>query len=187
MIKKTIEFTDFNGVKQVEDHYFNLTKSELFKMEVTAEGNSLQEYASKIVAANKGSEIMDLFDKVLAKAYGIRSEDGKRFMKSEEIYKAFAESAAYDAFFFELVTDADKMAKFFNGVVPADVQTEASSIEELKAQALAAKGGHNKPTVDTMTVVKDVPTESAEEKDISQLTREQLEARLNEMGKSDLK
>lgn len=181
MIKKTIEFTDFNGDKQVEDHYFNLTKSELFKMEVTAEGNSLQEYAQKIVEANKGSEIMDLFDKVLAKSYGIRSEDGKRFMKSEEIYKAFSETAAYDAFFFELVTDADKMTKFFAGVVPTDVQAEASSIDDLKAQALAAKGGFNKPTVETMTTVKDIPTESLaakEPQDISSLSREELEARL---------
>ena len=34
MIKKTITYTDYNGVSRTEDFWFNLTTAELMKMEL---------------------------------------------------------------------------------------------------------------------------------------------------------
>ena len=32
MLKKTITYTDYNGVERTEDFYFNLTRAELMEM-----------------------------------------------------------------------------------------------------------------------------------------------------------
>lgn len=189
MLKKTITFTDFDGVQRTEDHFFNMTKAELFKIEVTAEGNSFVEHFKKIAESNDGKKIMDTFEMILSKAYGVRSEDGKRFMKSEDIFKGFTESAAYDAFFFELVTDAVKMSEFIRGLMPVDLRDDTSS-EDLKAQVLAQKGGYNKPSVKDMTTVSNIPTEYVNtedrkplnEQEVAQMSREQLEAQLAKMN-----
>lgn len=189
MLKKTIAFTDFDGVQRVEDHYFNLTKAELFEMEVSADGNSFQEYLQKIVEANEGKQIMAVFKEILEKSYGVRSDDGKRFMKSKEIFKAFTETEAYSEFFFELVTDAEKMSAFTTGLMPVEVRNEASA-EDLKTKLLAQKGGYNKPEVKDVNIVKSVPTEYVntedrkplDEQEVGQLSREQLEAQLARMN-----
>lgn len=117
MLKKTISCNDFNGVERTEDFYFNLTKSELIEMDVTAEGG-LQERIDRIVKSQNGGEIMKLFKGIILKAYGEKSADGRRFMKSEEISKAFEETMFYDVLFYELVTDADAAADFVNSIIP---------------------------------------------------------------------
>lgn len=185
MLKQTITYKNFEGVEKTIDAYFNLTKSELFEMEVTGEGNSLQEHMKKIMDANDGKEIMRVFKEVLAGSYGVRSEDGERFIKSSKLFEEFSQTLAYDKFFFELVTDAEKMAAFFNGVVPSELNKGGLSVDELKAQVLEQKGGYKKPEVKTSTVVKDLPTvtegeEAATAVDISKLSREELEARLRQ-------
>jgi hypothetical protein len=60
-------------------------------------------------------------------AYGIRSDDGRRFMKSEQISKEFSETGAYDEIFMWLITGGDKaVAEFINGIVPPQVAEEAA-------------------------------------------------------------
>lgn len=180
MIKKPITYTDFNGVERTEDFYFHMSKAELFKLEVTAEGNSLHEYLQKVVAANSGKKIMEVFELILESAYGVRSEDGKRFMKSEEIFKDFKETNAYSEFFFELVTDAEKAAEFISGLIPSDIREKVSP-EDI----LAAKGGYNKPSANnSIKKVEDLPVEVATAsrgEDTVELSREELEARLRAM------
>lgn len=180
MIKKTISYTDFDGKQQSEDFYFNLNKAELFKLEVTAEGNSLQTYLERIVKANSGKEIVNVFELILKSAYGVRSEDGKRFMKSDDLFKAFQETEAYSEFFMELVTDADKASKFINALIPADLRENKTP-----EQVLAAKGGYNKPAQDnSVQKVDDIPMNPYREeaKDISLLSREELEARIRQQN-----
>lgn len=50
-------------------------------------------------------------------AYGVKSEDGRRFMKSEEISRSFMESPAYEILFEELVTNDKAAADFVNAVM----------------------------------------------------------------------
>ena len=38
MLKKTIKYTDYNGVERTEDFYFNITKAEAIEMEMTTTG-----------------------------------------------------------------------------------------------------------------------------------------------------
>lgn len=117
MLKKTFTYTDYNGVERTEDHYFNLSQAELMEMELSTTGG-LAERINKIVAAQDAPEIVKVFKDLVLKAYGQKSADGRRFIKSEELSNEFAQTEAYSQLFMELATDADAAAKFVNGIVP---------------------------------------------------------------------
>lgn len=120
MLKKVITFTDYNGVERKEEHYFNLTKSELVKMQYSINGG-YGEMVQRAIEAKDGKVIMNVIEELIDKSYGIKSLDGRRFEKSEEITKAFKQTEAYDQLFIELVTDDVKAAEFINGIRPADI------------------------------------------------------------------
>lgn len=124
MLKKTIEYTDYNGVSRTEDFYFNLTKSELVEMELTTDGG-FEEYIRRIVNAKDDAEIVKIFKEILFKSYGEKSDDGKRFIKSRELSEAFSQTEAYNKLFMELATDAEVAANFINGIMPAVKKTSA--------------------------------------------------------------
>lgn len=135
MLKKTIPYKDYNGVERVEDFYFNLSKAESMEMELSITGG-LSEMIRKIVAAQDTPTIIATFKEIILKAYGEKSPDGRRFIKSEELSKAFSETEAYSILYMELATDANAAAEFVNGIVPKDVDTPAA--QQGAAPALTA-------------------------------------------------
>lgn len=126
MIKKTITYTDYNGVERTENFYFNLSKAEVMEMEMGAEGG-MAAAIQKIVDAKDAPAIIRVFKDLVLKAYGIKSDDGRRFMKSKEISEAFAQTEAYSQIFMELATDTDAASAFINGIVPADLAQQAAN------------------------------------------------------------
>jgi hypothetical protein len=120
MLKKTITYKDYNDVERTEDFYFNLTKAEVMEMEMSTTGG-LAEMIQRIVAAQDAPAIIKIFKDLLLKAYGEKSPDGKRFVKSDAIREAFEQTEAYSILFMELATDDKKAAEFINGIVPADL------------------------------------------------------------------
>lgn len=120
MLKKPIKFVDYNGVPREEVFYFNLSKVEVTEMEVSVNGG-LTQYLEKIVAAQDQGQIIALFKELILKAYGEKSPDGRRFMKSPEITRAFAETEAFTELFMEFATNADAAAAFVEGILPKDM------------------------------------------------------------------
>lgn len=135
MLKKTITYTDYNGVEKKEDFYFNLTKAEVVEMELTTTGG-LAEAITKIVDAKDIPAIVKIFKDLILKAYGEKSADGKRFVKSKELSEAFAQTEAYSELFMELATDADAAAKFVNGITPVEIP--ADQLEKARLNAAKA-------------------------------------------------
>lgn len=123
MLKKTIEYTDFNGTPRKEDFYFNLSKAEVMEMEMSKKGG-LAEEIQRIVSAQDAPAIIKVFKDLVLKSYGVKSPDGRRFIKSQELRDDFEQTEAYSILFMELATDADAAAKFVNGIVPADMSQE---------------------------------------------------------------
>lgn len=117
MLKKTIKYTDYDGNVREEDFYFNLTKAELMEMEMGTTGG-LTQMVNKIVAEQETPKIVALFKEIILKAYGEKSPDGKRFVKSEELSAAFAQTEAYSDLFMELATNDGKAAEFINAIIP---------------------------------------------------------------------
>lgn len=118
MLKLTRTYKDYNGGTRTEDFYFNLTQAEVTEMEVSVDGG-LVEMINRIVAAQDGKQIIALFKDIILRAYGEKSPDGKRFIKSQELRDAFAQTEAYSDLFMELATDSKAAADFINGIVPA--------------------------------------------------------------------
>lgn len=129
MLKKTVTYTDFNDVERTEDFYFHLTEAELSEMDLDAEGN-LADKLQKIIDSKNMKEIKDAFKWIVLKAYGEKSEDGRRFMKSEEIRNNFEATQAYSDIWVELATDADAASAFVNGIMPKKINEERKKQEK---------------------------------------------------------
>lgn len=128
MLKKTTTYTDYNGVERTEDVYFNLSKAELTEMELEIEGG-FNAYLQRIVSGQNMPEIIKTLKAIILKAYGEKSPDGKRFIKSKELSESFAQTEAYSQLFMELVSDAEAGAKFINGILPADIAKQVTQQE----------------------------------------------------------
>ena len=137
MLKKTITYTDYNGVERTEDFYFYLSKADLMEMEMGTTGG-FAEMIQKVVNAQDAPAIIKIFKDLILKAYGEKSADGKRFIKNDELREAFSQTEAYSQLFMELATDSDAAAKFVNGMMPADVSEKIQNNAETN-KFLAAK------------------------------------------------
>lgn len=127
MYTKRIQYEDWNGELREEDFRFNLSKSDIVEMEANTEGG-LENYIKEISEKLDAKKIMEFTKMFILKSYGEKSLDGKRFMRSDEISKAFSETPAYDKLFMELVTDADALADFIANVIPKDVREQAQKV-----------------------------------------------------------
>jgi len=124
MLKETRTYTDYDGNERTEDFYFNLTKAEILEMELSTTGG-MENMVRRMIAAQDTPELVALFKKLVLTAYGVKSPDGRRFIKSDALREEFSQTEAYSDLFMELATDADKAAAFVNGIVPVDL-AEAS-------------------------------------------------------------
>lgn len=130
MLKKVITYEDpFTEETVTETLYFNLTTAELVELEVGKSGG-LGEHLKRIVDSGDGAKIMAEFKNLMLMAYGVRSEDGKRFLKNDRIREEFQGTEAYSVVFTELVTNAEIAAKFINAIMPKNLNNE---IEKIKA------------------------------------------------------
>lgn len=136
MYKKTIHYVDFDGNERDETLYFNLTKAEMIKMELRTGG--MQELIQRITEAKDSYQVAEVMEDIIARSYGEKSPDGKRFVKNQEIMDAFKATDAYSELFMELVTNAQAASEFVNGIMPADIREKAQ--EELKRRE--AEGGN---------------------------------------------
>lgn len=118
MIKKTIAYTDYNGNQRKEDFWFNLSKAEVARMEMSTEGG-MAEMINRIVAAQDVPSLISIFEEMIQKSYGVKTPDGRGFVKRKEDLESFMATEAYSELFIELVTDADAAAKFLNGIIPS--------------------------------------------------------------------
>lgn len=131
MLKKTVTYTDFLDNTHTEDFYFHLSKSELTELAVDETG-LLTKLQSLTENTAKGGEILKFFKEFLIKAYGERSEDGKRFIKTEQAQLEFSQTAAFDQILGDLVTYVDDPVEFMKAVLPADLAKAAE--EEMNKQ-----------------------------------------------------
>ena len=129
MLKKTITYTDYNGLQRTEDYYFNLSMAEVAEMELSVNGG-LSETLKRIIDAKEIPSLIKIFKDLILKAYGEKSADGKRFIKSPELSEEFSQTEAYSKLFMELALNDVKAADFVNGIVPSDMATEIAKRQE---------------------------------------------------------
>lgn len=123
MIKKTVTYVDFDEQERTEDFYFNLTQAELTKMFNSVSGG-LEKYLDQIIKTKDAPKIMENFEAILKASYGVKTNDGRGFMKSEELFESFKATQAYSDIFMELCTDAEAAAAFIKGILPKNLAAE---------------------------------------------------------------
>ena len=128
MIKKTMTYTDYNGNSRTEDFYFHLTKAEITKMEMSTSGG-LAEKIQRVVAAQDQTSIIAIFEDLIQRSYGVKTPDGRGFLKRAEDLEAFMSTEAYSQLFMELATDDKAAAAFVNGIMPADMTKQLASAQ----------------------------------------------------------
>ena len=120
MFKYECKYTDYNGQDRTEQLYFNLSKAELMEMELSTQAG-VEEMIRMMIATNDNAKIVQTFKDLILKSYGIKSEDGRRFIKSDELSTEFTQTIAYDEFLMDLFSDDRKTTDFINGIIPADI------------------------------------------------------------------
>lgn len=123
MLKKTITYTDYNGTQRTEDFYFNLTPSEVTEMEFASD-ESFSDIIERITKTQDLPELIKTFKGLILKAYGEKSADGRRFVKSEELSTAFSQTEAYSVLFMECATDSEAASAFINGIMPNEAMNK---------------------------------------------------------------
>lgn len=133
MLKKTIEYEDWDGDVVSEDFYFHISKAELIELEMSHVGG-LQESLRRLVNAKDGDAIIKEFKNIILTAYGKRSDDGRRFIKNDAVREEFLATPAYSALFMELVTNVDAMIEFIQAIIPSDLSKEAAKMAGIDPQ-----------------------------------------------------
>lgn len=121
MYKITETYTDYNDNTRTEDFYFNYSEAELTDLQFSVSGG-LAGMIDKIIKTNDMPKLVELFRELIQKAYGEKSNDGRRFMKSPELTKEFTETVAYSQIYMRLATDSKAAQEFINKVVPKSMK-----------------------------------------------------------------
>lgn len=129
MLAKTIAFQDLDGNPITETFYFNLSKPEIAKLEFSRDDGQLSDYLKHISQSTNAAEILGTFEMFIRVSIGQRSDDGRRFIKSDEIAESFIQSDAYSELFMELVSNPEQMAEFFKSIFPADMAEKMETLE----------------------------------------------------------
>ena len=127
MLKKTVTYTDYNGVERTEAFYFHYNEAEILDMEMSTEGG-FAERIQKIIDAKDQVSLMQVIKKFVIDAYGVKSEDGKRFIKNDAVRTEFLESPAYSQIWMELVMDDEIAADFINNVIPSGMKEKLEGL-----------------------------------------------------------
>ena len=128
MIKKTINYTNYNGEQKTKECYFNLSKAEIAEMELEIPGG-MAANLKQITEAKDTPSLVKIFKNLILRSYGVKSSDGERFIKNQQVREEFEQSEAYSELFMELATNADSAAEFVNGIIPADLANKVKELE----------------------------------------------------------
>ena len=144
MLKKTITYTDYDGMERTEDFWFNLSKTELTKLDAELPGGVLG-VLRKIIDKKDRKALVDFIETLLLRSYGEKTLDGKRFVKTPEMAEEFMQTPAYDEVFMSVLSDTDSQTSFINGVIPQSMAKEIEQTDKKQVEnALAEQGLHVK-------------------------------------------
>ena len=135
MIRREITYTNYNGQKVTKPFYFNMNKMELVETMVDENNQSFLDVVQSLADSGDFYSLIRVLKKIILAAYGEKSDDGERFVKSDEIRRGFEESPAFPELYISLLTDTKQMIDFVNGILPSDVQGTAEQIKAAIATA----------------------------------------------------
>lgn len=122
MLKQQVTYEDFDGNTQTETLYFNLNRMELISFQKRYGSENMENYINKLIEEKQIEPMYDLLNDFVLTAYGVKSEDGKRFIKNDEIRDEFKQSLAYEALIEDFHDDSRKVLENFIAGVTAHIR-----------------------------------------------------------------
>lgn len=122
MLKQQVKYEDFDGNTQTETLYFNLNRMELISFQKRYGSENMENYINKLIEEKQIEPMYDLLNDFVLTAYGVKSEDGKRFIKNDEIREEFKQSLAYEALIEDFHDDSRKVLENFIAGVTAHIR-----------------------------------------------------------------
>jgi len=139
MLTKKIKYTDYDGNVREEPFYFNISKAEFAELDLSITGG-FEAMIQTLIDKKDIPGMMRVFKDLIVKSYGVKSADGRRMMKSEELTKDFLETEAYSELFMELCSDANTAIEFVKGIMPVDEDKKAE-VDKAIAEVIDINGG----------------------------------------------
>lgn len=136
MLKKTITYIDYNDEERTEDHYFHLTKAELLDWQMSVSGG-MQAYLNTIMESRDNVAIYQAFREIFVMSYGVKSPDGRQFVKNDEVRDAFFQSEAWSEMIMEVMSDPSGAAEIMASIVPKDLRNEVLTRAEEGAPSVS--------------------------------------------------
>lgn len=138
MFCKKIKYVDFNDVEREEEFWFHFSKAELLERQMSEYGG-FDKTVDAIIKSEDTPKLVKIFKEFILKAYGVKSSDGRRFIKEDEngrpLWKDFVETQAYSDYFMLLATDDKAAAEFVNGVMPREMKGDVQkALEDLRKE-----------------------------------------------------
>jgi hypothetical protein len=130
MIKKTITYETFDGGSVTEDFYFNMSKAELVELEISQK-DGFGEALQRMIKSEDNMAILEAFKSIIMMSIGRKSDDGKRFIKNDQIRDEFMQTNAYSELFFEIAQDADQASSFIRGILPSSLNADVPEPENV--------------------------------------------------------
>lgn len=122
MLKQQVKYEDFDGNTQTETLYFNLNRMELISFQKRYGSENMENYINKLIEEKQIEPMYDLLNDFVLTAYGVKSEDGKRFIKNDQIREEFKQSLAYEALIEDFHDDSRKVLENFIAGVTAHIR-----------------------------------------------------------------
>ena len=167
MLKKDISYEGLDGSTITETHYYHMSKADLNELQLSKQGG-FEAWLQRVVAAEDGATLIRELKDIILMAYGKRSEDGKRFIKSPEDRAEFANSEAFAELFSEIALDAEKASEFVNGVMPRGL------IDETRQQLNAFQQDEPQPAETAVSSPPAVETELVSAPQPNVITRAEM-------------
>lgn len=116
MLKKHVKYQGFDGEIIEEDLYFNLTRMDAIELSALYESKDLAAYMDEIVKNKDIASLYRVLKDIVLLAYGVKSEDGKRFIKNDVVKKEFEESLAFAQLIEDLHETDSALSEFVTGI-----------------------------------------------------------------------
>lgn len=141
MISKTIKYVDYNGLEKEETFWFNMSRTDLMRMEASEEGG-WEQRLRKMIAEKDANKAYLFFERFIQESYGVITPDGG-FDKDERHYKKFRSTAAYDDFIWYFIEHPDEAGAFINGITAtvkkSEVNTQIDAMIEQQTKNAGSK------------------------------------------------
>lgn len=131
MITREVTYVDYNGDEQTEKYYFDLTVPEMLELSFSSAGD-IQSTLERLSNSRKVGEIFGIIQTLIFKSVGVKSDDGKRFIKNEEVLNDFKQSRGYESFLMKMMQDTDYASKFIEQLIPQDRIQQIAGVEKVE-------------------------------------------------------